>query len=64
VVIDKFSKYAHFIPLAHPFTTLHVAHVYFNNVYRLHGLSHAIISDRDHIFMSNLWQELFKLFDT
>jgi hypothetical protein len=58
VVIDKFSKYAH------PFTALHVAQVYFNHIYHLHGLPHALISDRDRIFMSNLWQELFKLSDT
>ena len=33
-------------------------------VYRLHGLSDAIISDRDRIFTSALWQELFNLSDT
>jgi hypothetical protein len=65
VVIDKFSKYAHFLHLAHPFTTLQVAaQVYFNHIYRLHGLPHAMISDCDRIFMSNMWQELFKLSDT
>jgi hypothetical protein len=64
VVIDKFSKYAHFLPLARLFTALQVAQVYFNHVYCLHGLPHAIISDRDHILLSNLWQELFKLSDT
>jgi hypothetical protein len=64
VVIDKFSKYAHFVPLTHPFTALQIAQVYFNQVYKLHGLPSAIISDRDRIFTSNLWQELFKLSDT
>uniref|UniRef100_A0A0A9BXC1 Uncharacterized protein n=1 Tax=Arundo donax TaxID=35708 RepID=A0A0A9BXC1_ARUDO len=64
VVIDKFSKYAHFLPLAHSFLALQVAQVYFNNVYKLHGLPEVIISDRDCIFTSRLWQELFKLSDT
>lgn len=64
VVIDKLSKYAHFIPLAHPYTALNIAHVYFSNIYKLHGLSKVIISDRDKIFTSALWRELFALSDT
>jgi hypothetical protein len=64
VVIDKFSKYAHFLPLSHPFTALSVAQLYFNNVYKLHGLPKAIVSDRDRIFTSALWKELFKLSGT
>jgi len=64
VVVDKLTKYAHFVPLAHPFTALSVAQLFFNNIYKLHGLPDAIISDRDRIFTSNLWQELFKLSDT
>jgi transposase InsO family protein len=64
VVIDKFTKYGHFLPLVHPFTALSVAQAYFQNVYKLHGLPEAIISDRDRVFTSKLWQELFKLFDT
>lgn len=31
-----------------------------DQVYYLHGLPKAIISDRDHVFTSNLWQSLFK----
>jgi hypothetical protein len=37
-VIDKFLKYGHFIPISHPYTTLYVAQLYLNNVYKLHGL--------------------------
>jgi len=61
VVVDKFSKYAHFVPLTHPFTALQVAKAFMKEIFRLHGLSLAIISDRDRIFTSNIWQELFKL---
>lgn len=64
VVIDKFTKYAHFVPLHHPFTALTVAHEFMSNVYKLHGLPQTIISDRDKIFTSRLWQELFRLSDT
>ena len=64
VIIDKFSKYGHFIPLAHPYTAMSVAQLYFTHVYKLHGLPEAMISDRDRIFTSSLWQELFKLSDT
>ena len=64
VVIDKLTKYGHFLPLSHPYTALQVAKLYFNNVYQLYGLPQAIISDRDKIFTGNLWQELFNLSDT
>lgn len=64
VVVDKFSKYAHFLPLSHPFTALQVATTYMNNVFKLHGLPEAIVSDRDKVFTSHVWQELFKLLGT
>jgi ribosomal protein L21E len=64
VVIDKFTKYGHFIPLSHPYTALTVAQKFVDTIYRLHGLPNMIISDRDPIFTSKIWQELFRLTDT
>jgi hypothetical protein len=64
VVVDKFSKYGHFIPLLHPFTASKVAKVFLDNVYKLHGLPVNIVSDRDRIFTSSFWQHLFQLTDT
>lgn len=61
VVVDKYSKYAHFIPLRHPFTGSIVAKVFLDNVYKLHDMPKSIILDRDKIFLSNFWQHLFKL---
>ncbi|WVZ83942.1 hypothetical protein U9M48_031036, partial [Paspalum notatum var. saurae] len=64
VVVDTFSKYAHFIPLSHPFTAANVAKLFMENVFKLHGFPHSIISDRDRVFTSQFWQELFKLVGT
>ena len=64
VVVDKFSKYAHFVPLSHPFTALQVAQAYFQEIFRLHSMPQSLISDRDRIFTSAFWQELFRLSHT
>ena len=61
VPVDLFSKYSHFIGLKHPFTALSVAKQYMLHVYKLHGLPMAMVSDRDRIFTSQLWKELFNL---
>lgn len=45
VIVDKFTKYGHFVPLSHPYTTMSVAQLFHNNVYKLHGLPQVIISD-------------------
>ncbi|KAE8662761.1 hypothetical protein F3Y22_tig00113145pilonHSYRG00200 [Hibiscus syriacus] len=64
IIIDKFTKYAHFLPLVHPFTAADVAKVYLDQIYKLHGQPKIVLSDRDKIFTSVFWTELMKLLGT
>jgi hypothetical protein len=59
--VDGFSKFAHFIPLGHPYTATSVVRAFFSDIVRLHGLPSSIVSDRDLVFTSKFWQELFSL---
>jgi hypothetical protein len=63
-VVDHFSKYRHFIPLAHPYLAESVAQVFFAEVVRLHGVSQSIVSDCDPVFTSVFWKELMRLTGT
>jgi transposase InsO family protein len=59
-VVDRFSKYAHFIPLGHPYTAESVARAFFGEIVRLHDIPVSIVSDRDPVFTSAFWRSLFK----
>jgi hypothetical protein len=64
VVVERLSKFAHFIPLSHPFSAQQDGQAFLDNIYRLHGLPSTIIKDRDRIFTNVFWRELFRLAQT
>ena len=64
VVVDRFSKMAHFIPTQTQISAPELAQIFLDNVVRLHGFPRSIVSDRDTRFLSHFWRELFSLTDT
>ena len=60
VVVDTFSKQAHFIPYATIPTAPKLATLFLQHVYRLHGLPKRILSDRGVQFVSKFWRTLLK----
>ncbi|KAK1683940.1 hypothetical protein QYE76_044788 [Lolium multiflorum] len=60
-VVDRFSKYAHFIALGHPYTAASVARAFFDGIVRLHGFPSSIVSDRDPVFTGHVWRDLFRM---
>jgi hypothetical protein len=63
-VVDRFSKYCHFIPLAHSYSAESVAQAFFADIVRLHSIPQSMVSDRDPIFTSTFWHELMRLMGT
>ena len=64
VVVDKFTKRAHFIPCYSTITAIEAADLYIEHIFKHHGLAVSIISDRDTKFTSEFWTRLHERLDT
>ena len=60
VFVNKLTKRAHYQPTVTSATAPDIAKIFFNTIFRLHGLPKVIISDRDSKFTSKFWKSLFE----
>ena len=58
VIVDRLTKYAHFLPVRVTYTSDKYAQLYIEEIIRLHGVPVSIVSDRDPKFTSRFWHSL------
>jgi len=58
VVVDRFTKMAHFIPTTERTSAEELAQLFRDNIWKLHGLPNSIISDRGPQFAAGIMKEL------
>ena len=60
VIVDRYTKSAHFFPVRTTYTVEQYAELYVKEIVRPHGALRSIVSDRDPTFTSKFWEGLQK----
>src|SRR5271168_3257282 len=63
VVVDSFTKMAHFIPTCKDIDAPGVAELFLNYIWKLHGTPDSVVSDRGAVFASHFLRELYQRLD-
>ncbi|GJT17518.1 putative reverse transcriptase domain-containing protein, partial [Tanacetum coccineum] len=58
VIVDRLTKYAHFLPMRKDYKMDILARLYLNEIVARHGVPILIISDHDSRFTSRFWQSM------
>ena len=61
MVVDRLTKYVHFVLISHPYTVAKIASPYMQHIFKFHDMPISVVSDRDVTFTSLFWTELFRL---
>ena len=60
MIVDRFSKYAMFVPAPDAFPVKEAARLFFHNVVKYFGFPKEIVSERDARFTRKCWVKFFK----
>ena len=64
VFVDRFSKMVHLTVVPESITAHGCARVLIDTIFRLHGLTRELVSDRDPRFTAEFWQSVFRTLGT
>ena len=64
VIVDRLTKFAHFLPMKVNFSMDRLASLYIKKIVRMHGVPVSIVSDRDPCFTSRFWHSLQRALGT
>ena len=63
VVVDKLTKEAHFIPVKSMHKNDYIANIFMKEIFKLHGLPKAIVSDRDASSLLNFGKDCLQTWE-